>query len=76
MDPQGLDTESESAPLHERAIDNIAFIRDTMARSAPFTGVSGWGLILMGCIALGGGAVGFGGLHVLSGIIIAWRYGG
>lgn len=47
----------EAAPvafLHERAMDNLSFIRDTMARSAPLTAVSGWGAVVMGCTALVG----------------------
>ncbi len=51
----------EAAPvafLHERAMDNLSFIRDTMARSAPLTAVSGWGAVVMGCTALAGAWVG------------------
>ena len=44
--------------LHERAMDNLSFIRDAMARSAPLTAVSGWGTIIMGCVALVGAYVG------------------
>jgi hypothetical protein len=40
------------AALHEKAADNLSFIRDTMARSATFTGVSGWGGVAMGGTAL------------------------
>ena len=38
--------------LHDRAMDNLQFIRDTMARSAAFTAISGWGVLLMGGIAV------------------------
>jgi hypothetical protein len=38
--------------LHEKAADNLSFIRDTMERSATFTGVSGWGGVAMGGTAL------------------------
>jgi hypothetical protein len=51
----------EAAPvafLHERAMDNLSFIRDAMARSAPLTAVSGWGTVVMGCAALVGACVG------------------
>ena len=44
----------EEAPvaLHERALENLEFIRDTMARSTRFTAVPGTGLLAMGLIAL------------------------
>ena len=38
--------------LNERAIESLEFIRTTMARSAPFTAVSGAGGIAMGVLAL------------------------
>lgn len=43
--------------LHERAMENLTFIREAMERSTSFTGISGKGMILMGLIALGGGHV-------------------
>jgi hypothetical protein len=39
--------------LHSKAMDNLAFIRDTMERSSVFTGVPGWGTAATGCLALG-----------------------
>ena len=45
--------------LHDRAMDNLSFIRETMARSACFTAVSGWGVMAMGLIALGGAYWGY-----------------
>ena len=38
--------------LNERAMESLEFIRTTMARSAPFTAVSGRGGIAMGVLAL------------------------
>jgi hypothetical protein len=38
--------------LHTRAIDEIRFIRDTMSHSGQFTGVPGWGGVLMGATAI------------------------
>ena len=40
--------------LHARAMDNLAYIRETMAKSAEFTAVSGWGIAAMGAMALAG----------------------
>lgn len=37
--------------LHERAADNLRYIRDTMERATAFTGVSGLGFILVGLTA-------------------------
>lgn len=42
----------EVPALHARAMDNLVFIRDTMARATSFTGVPGWGGVGMGVVAL------------------------
>jgi len=38
--------------LHERAADNLRFIRDAVARAGEFTAVPGWGGVAMGATAL------------------------
>jgi len=45
--------EQEDPPaLHERAMDNLHYIRKTMERSTAFTGISGWGEVAIGSSAL------------------------
>lgn len=50
--PIRREPERPHVALHDRAMDNLQYIRDTMARSAEFTAISGGSMILMGGIAL------------------------
>ena len=39
-------------PLHEQAESNLRFIREKMEHASRFTGVPGWGGVMMGVVAL------------------------
>lgn len=45
--------ENEPVNIGDRALDNLAFIRETMERSASFTAIPGYGGALMGATAIG-----------------------
>lgn len=45
-------TEGPPVALHDRAMDNLQYIRDTMARSSAFTAISGGSMVVMGLIAI------------------------
>ena len=50
--PQPVPTRKQPVVLHEHAMDNLRFIRDTMERSTVFTSLPGAGAVAIGALAL------------------------
>jgi hypothetical protein len=42
----------EPAPMHEHALSNLRYIRETMERASAFTSIPGWGGVCIGVTAL------------------------
>lgn len=52
-----LPARSKPVPIHQHAIDNLKYIRETMERASSFTAVPGYGVAAVGVTALLAGVV-------------------
>ena len=69
--PLRREPKPESPALHARAMDNLAFIRNTMEAAGSFTAVSGWGIVGVGVVALAAAIVASQ-QETLSGSLAVW----
>lgn len=67
------DEKQENEPINigDRALDNLAFIRETMERSASFTAIPGYGGVLMGITAFGAAIIAYN-QATIRGWLITW----
>jgi hypothetical protein len=54
---------SEPAPIHEHALRNLRYIRETMERAGAFTSIPGWGGVVIGVTAVATAALAHGRDH-------------